>query len=115
MPPPEPTDHLRELRDRIRATQEAAGRIAQDIPPAGWATPEGNRAAADEVEALAALLRTLRGLVPPELQEQVTEVLRQVLLLLRSLIDWWVARLEEGARGPAPARAGTPVEEIRID
>ena len=115
MPPPDPTDHLRELRDRIRATQEAAGRVAQDIPPAGWATPEENRAAADEVEALAALLRTLRDLVPAELQQQVTEVLRQVLLLLRSLIDFWVARLEQGGPGQASVRDEVPVEEIRVD
>jgi hypothetical protein len=104
MPPPE-TDPLQQLRD-------AAERLRRDVPPAGYATASENRAAADEVEALAALLRTLRDLVPPELQHQVTDVLRQVLLLLRSLIDWWVARLDEG---PAPAKAAEPgVEDIHI-
>ncbi len=115
MPPPDPTDHLSDVRERIRAAQEAAGRIAQDIPPAGWATPEENRAAADEVEALAALLRTLRDLVPPELQQQVTDVLRQVLLLLRSLIDFWVARLDQAPAPDGRGRAPASVEEIRID
>ena len=105
MPPPD-TDPLQELRD-------AAQRLRRDVPPAGYATASENRAAADEVEALAALLRTLRELVPDELQKQVTDVLRQVLLLLRSLIDWWVARLDEG---PAPPRAAEPgVEDIHID
>lgn len=102
---PDETDPLQELRD-------AARRIRDDVPPNGYATPGENRAAADEVEALAALLRTLRDIVPPELQHQVTETLRQVLLLLRSLIDWWVARLDEG---PRPEQAGPDVEEIRID
>jgi hypothetical protein len=104
MPPPE-TDPLQQLRD-------AAQRLRRDIPPAGYATASENRAAADEVEAIAALLRTLRELVPPELQHQVTDVLRQILLLLRSLIDWWVARLEQG---PAPRAAEPGVEEIHID
>jgi hypothetical protein len=107
MPPSEPTDVLDELRD-------AARRLAGGVPSQGYATPGDNRAAADEAEALASLLRTLRDVVPPELQHQVTEVLRQVLLLLRSLIDFWVARLEAGAPAPAsPAEAS--VEEIRID
>jgi hypothetical protein len=106
MPPSEPTDALRDLRD-------AARRLAGDVPPQGYATAGENRVAAEEAEALAALLRTLRGLVPDELQHQVTEVLRQILVLLRSLIDFWVARLDEGA--PAPARQSATVEEIRID
>lgn len=108
MPPSETDDPLKELRD-------AAQRLRRDVPPAGYATASENRAAADEVEALAALLRTLRELVPPELQHQVTDVLRQVLLLLRSLIDWWVARLDEGGRGTESPRAAEPgVEEIHI-
>jgi hypothetical protein len=102
---PDETDPLQELRD-------AAQRVRERVPPDGYATPGENRAAADEVEALAALLRTLRDLVPPELQHQVTETLRQVLLLLRSLIDWWVARLDEAPQAEQP---GPGVEDIRID
>ncbi len=107
MPPPE-TDPLQELRD-------AAQRLRKDVPPAGYATASDNRDAAAEVAALAALLRTLRDLVPPELQHQVTDLLRQVLLLLRSLIDWWVARLEEGGRSGHDARGEPGVEEIDVD
>jgi hypothetical protein len=98
-------DPLQELRD---AAQRARDRIPRD----GYATSGENRAAADEVEAIAALLRTLRDLVPPELQHQVTETLRQVLLLLRSLIDWWVARLGEAPRAES---ISPDVEEIRVD
>ena len=41
------------------------------------------------------------------------QVLRQVLLLLRALIDWWVQRID----GPEPVRPGPgpQVEEIPID
>ena len=49
--------------------------------------------------------------MPPELQQQVTDVLRTVLLLLRAVIDHWVARLE-----PAPARPGdVDIEDIPVE
>src|SRR5919206_1069484 len=115
MLPPDPADPLADLRARIRATQEAAERLAAggaggggQVPPQGWATPPRaeHDAARDEIAALAALLQAGRELVPPELQQQVTELLRQVLLLLRAMIDWWVDRLEPGR----PAEDGEEVE-----
>ena len=56
-------------------------------------------------EALAEALR--RGL-PRELQEQFNSLLREVLLTMRALIDWYLERLERGERQPE-------VEDIRID
>jgi hypothetical protein len=56
-------------------------------------------------EALAEALR--RGL-PRELQEQFNSLLREVLLTMRALIDWYLERLERGERKPE-------VEDIRID
>src|SRR4051794_39207016 len=124
MPPP-PADPLRDLRDRLQATQEAAARLAADaararaaesesrVPPAGWAAPQERASMRDELEEVAVLLRALRELVPDELQHQVAEVLKQVLLLLRALLDWWVDRLDEaGAAAPGrPARPAGPVSE----
>ena len=55
-----------------------------------------------------ALLRALRELVPPELQQQVSEVIRHVLLLLRAVIDYWVDRLD------APRPAEVEVQDIPI-
>jgi len=117
-------DPLARLRERIAATQEAAERLAGEaaearriaaegrVPPAGWATPSDREAQREELLALAALLQALRDLVPHELQQQVTEVIRQILLLIRAIIDWWVDRLESG-RPAAPAEPA--VEEIPID
>jgi hypothetical protein len=117
MPQHDPPDPLHDLRDRVRATQEAAERLAADaaeaarvraaggVPPAGWATPQEHATMRDELEQLAGLLRALRELVPPELQAQVTEVLRQILLLVRALVDWWVERLEASA-ADRPGGAG---------
>jgi hypothetical protein len=117
MPPPEPSDPLGELRERLRATQEAAGRLAGGdarVPPQGWAAasaagaPDGGAALNEELAALAAAVVALRELVPPELQQQVADLIRQVLLLVRAILDRWIERLE-GERGAEP-----PVEDIPI-
>ena len=118
MDPTDPPDPLADLRDRLRATQEAAARLAGDaprIPPQGWASPgsgaEGEPAdpgLADELQQLVTVIASLRELVPPELQQQVTDLIRQVLVLVRAILDRWIERLE-------PTRGGEPdVEDIPI-
>ncbi len=47
-------------------------------------------------------------MVPRELSDQLTALLRELLLTLRALIDWYLERLD---RGPAEAE----VEDIPID
>jgi hypothetical protein len=125
-------DAVADLRERILATKEAAERLharAEDarrteqgggIPVGGWATPQDRSDRADEVHALAELVRALRELVPTELRGQVTEILRQLLLLVRAIIDWWVDRLELESTGtpvgtPRPDAERAPyVEDIPI-
>lgn len=111
MAPGDPPDPLDALRDTLDATRQAAERIAAGVDADGFRTTEDGRAAADEVEQLASVLRALRDLVPAELVEQVREVLRGVLLLLRAIIDWWVERLElgEGGRPPAQPRVAEDI------
>jgi fermentation-respiration switch protein FrsA (DUF1100 family) len=111
---PDPDD-LDELRARLRETAEAAERIAGRVPPQGWATAGERDATASEVQALVTLLHTLRDLVPDELWEQVRELLRQLLLLLRAILDLVVERLgpEDAARGGG-ARRGPEVQDIPI-
>ena len=114
----DPPDPLSDLRDRLRATHEAAARLAGDaprVPPQGWASPgsgaEGEPAdpgLADELQQLVTVIASLRELVPPELQQQVTDLIRQVLVLVRAILDRWIERLE-------PTRGGEPdVEDIPI-
>ena len=98
-----PPDPLSELRERVHAAQAAAERLAGeagDIP---------RQATRDELDALVALLRALRELVPAELQQQVSDVIRQVLLLLRAVIDYWVDRLD------ATRPAEVEVQDIPVD
>lgn len=104
MPTDDPLDALRE---RIRATQEAAERLAGE---ASTAAPRSEQEeTVREAQALVTLLQTLRDMVPPELWQQVRELIRQLLLLIRAVIDWWVDRIESSPRGAAPA-----VEDIEI-
>lgn len=67
-------------------------------PPAGWQAPEADepsrhRAAADP-ELLVALVQSLGGLVPAELQHRLAQALREMLLALRALIDSYLDYLE---------------------
>src|SRR6185503_8739538 len=104
MPEPIERDPLDELRDRVRATQEAAERVMrQEVPPRGWAVPprEGDEATSE--------IQSLIELLPSELREQVTELVRQLLLVLRALIDFLVDRLERGPRGGEPEVEDIPI------
>jgi hypothetical protein len=62
-----------------------------------------------EVEALAQLITLLRELVPPELQAQLAALIRQLLLLVRALVDWWTDRLDT-VRGAEPEIEDSPLE-----
>ena len=103
-----PPDPLTELRDRVHAAQAAAERLAGEARSQVGDLPRETR---DELDALVGLLRVLRELVPPELQEQVTDVIRQVLLLLRAIIDFWVQRLE----APRGGGGGVEVRDIPVE
>jgi hypothetical protein len=58
--------------------------------------------------ALFVLLDALRRSAPREVEEQVTKLIREFLLTLRSLIDWYLERLDNPRREPE-------VEDIPID
>jgi hypothetical protein len=69
-------------------------------PPRGYATPGGQapRSSAADIQALAALLDLGRTLLPPELRAQIAELIREILLLARALIDWYLERVEESRK-----------------
>ena len=61
---------------------------------AGWA---GDRPPAGPgLGSLFLLLDAARGLVPGELERQFTALLRELLLTLRAVIDWYLERLDGG-------------------
>lgn len=112
------SDVYEEIRERLRATQEAAERIAgaarDSIPNQGWAAHGDDRQPnMDEIDALLSALRSLRELMPEELQEQLRETIRNVLLLVRGILDLALNRLETGEltapRPPADAAEDIPI------
>jgi len=110
-------DPFDELRARIRSTADAAERLSFEAAAADE-NGGGRRAraaddATQEAQALMALVQLLRDLLPEELRQQVSDLVRQVLMLVRAVIDWYLQRLEPG---PGAARAAGPVvEDIPLD
>jgi hypothetical protein len=119
-------DPLDALRERIRATQEAAEGLAREAaaaaeaereraeregraPPRGWQSGADGTPGANEIAALAAIAESLRGMIPRDLERGLIELLRQMLLVLQSLIEWWLHRLDR-RRG----RDDVTVEDIPI-
>jgi hypothetical protein len=113
------TDPFEELRERIRSTADAAERLsfagASVAGGGGWESSRARRAdeATQEAQALVALVQLLRDLLPEELRQQVMDLVRQVLKLLRAVLDFYLARLE-----PSTAQRATRapvVEDIPLD
>ena len=104
----------RERRRAARQEGSAGGGAAAENRPEddapvvddGWDRPP--RPPLPDLAALVALLEALRQAVPRELQAQFTALLREVLLTLRALIDWYLERLDRPERAPR-------VEDIPID
>ena len=54
-------------------------------------------------------MESLRGVVPTELSRQLAEALRELLIALRAVLDWYIARLEPD-EPDAPDVQDIPVE-----
>jgi hypothetical protein len=101
----------------VRAAQQAAEQAAAssgEPPPRGWQAPHREPPAGagtpfPDLSALFALVDALKGTVPPELAQQLTDALRDLLIALRAILDYSIARLER------PASEPRPVEDIPID
>jgi hypothetical protein len=69
------------------------------VPPAGWQQPAPDGGAArgwggGDVDLLLGVLASLRDRIPPELQRRLADAVREVLLAVRALIDWYLERSE---------------------
>jgi len=99
------------IAEAARASMSSAGRVADAAaraagaapqpPPAGWEVPGDDARSGADLEVLAQVIQSLRELIPPELQRRVTEALRELLLALRALIDWYLERVEKRRAAPA--------------
>lgn len=85
--------------------------LDEDPPPRGYGYDRGvppRRGRGLDLSALFVLLDSVRRAVPRDLEERVTALIREFLLTLRSLIDWYLERLDRPNREPR-------VEDIPID
>ena len=95
-------------RPRERFHYEAPG--SREPGPDWWDEPPPPPPGSGRLDfaALFVLLDAVRRAVPGDLQNQFTALVREALLTLRSLIDWYLERLD---RTPAEPK----VEDIPID
>ncbi len=116
-------DRASEAAERLiaEAAARAAGQLGggehhehpSEPPPAGWqrreagdAGPRGSAGsgagsrAEGEVDLLLHVLSSLRDRIPPELQRRLGDALREVLLAVRALIDWYLERSERQRTEP---------------
>jgi hypothetical protein len=123
---PDPAqDALRAMRARLDEAHAAADRLVEEagnraaeagagdpprVPPRGWESGQRDPATSD-LRVLLGLLEGVRDAVPAELSRQLASALRDLLLALRALIDWYLERLGE----PAARDPGVEVEDIPLD
>ena len=112
-----PEDPLKAVRDAERLVREAterAERIGAEVPPSGFAEPQEQAGAGGpppfpDLSALTGLMDLARSSLPPDLQRQLQQALRELLIALRAVLDYSIDRLEPGPE-PPPAT----VEDIPI-
>jgi len=106
---------VREASERASAADRAFRERLGDVPERGWAVGEEHQPAPpgpSELQLAMKLLETLRDAIPPELSQQLAEAVRELLLAVRALIDWYLDRIE--AMPKAGEGGDDRVEEIPI-
>jgi hypothetical protein len=93
-------DPLDELRERVAAAQAAAERLAAETGD----VPGAARVAGAELHALAAIAHAVRALLPADLWDQLCDLLRGLLRLVRAILDRWIDALAEPPAAAPVAR-----------
>ena len=115
----EPREALRRIERRLSQASDAAERLIAEAgrrrpPPAGWQAPSneprGDDRAPELFELIHAGARLLDELVPPEVLERLTAALRELLLAVRALLDFYVERM-----GRSGAEDDARVQDIPIE
>jgi hypothetical protein len=115
-----PLEALGRLEQRLSQASDTAERLLAEAarsrrsgppPAAGWQTPpdeHDRRRRSPELELLAGGARLFGEMVPPEVLERLAAALRELLLALRALIDYYLERLDRNE----PEQAG--IQDIPI-
>jgi hypothetical protein len=113
--PDDPLQAVREAERLVREATERAEQIAGDVPPRGFESHPPPRRREDgpppfpDLSALTGLVELARGSLPPDLQRQLQQALRELLIAVRAVLDYSIDRLEPGPEPPS-----STVEDIPI-
>jgi hypothetical protein len=110
--PEDPLDAVRDAERLVREATERAEQLGAEVPPRGYESGGGDGDGAPpfpDLSALAGLMELARSSLPPDLQRQLQQALRELLIALRAVLDYSIDRLEPGPE-PPPAT----VEDIPI-
>jgi hypothetical protein len=104
-PPPRATEHP------PHADPEHPPDADPDHPPAaGWQIPgQDGPAPGRDLDLLIGVVQSLRDRIPDDLQRRLSEALRELLLAVRALIDWYLERMERRRAEPAEVQ-DIPIE-----
>ena len=111
-------DALRRLEDRLDRASDAAQRLLAEAaeraeepragkpPPAGWKAPTDGDARTwhHDLDRLLAAVALIQDAIPPDLQRRLAEAVRELLLALRAVIDWYLERAEPRSAQAAEAQ-----------
>jgi hypothetical protein len=75
------------------AAQATAAAFGRETPAQGYAAPADGERPGD-LEVLVGAVEALGELIPPDLRRRLAEAVREVLLAVRALIDWYLERTE---------------------
>lgn len=110
---PDPLDAVREAERLVREATERAEQLAGEVPPRGFEDPRRPHAGAapafPDLSALSGLLELARTSLPPDLQRQVAQALRELLIALRAVLDYSIDRLEPGSPPPSATVEDIPI------
>ena len=109
--PEDPLDAVRDAERLVREATERAERLAGEVPPRGYEEPHAREGSPPfpDLSALTHLVELARSSLPPDLQRQLQQALRELLIALRAVLDYSIDRLE-----PAPEPPSETVEDIPI-
>ena len=134
MSEPPREDDVRDLRSHIDAAHAAADRLVREateraersdrafrerlgeVPARGWDVPDEHKPAErpGELQVIVNLLGALRESLPAELTQQLAEAVRELLMAVRALIDWYLDRIEQLPRKAGGGGDDDRVQEIPI-
>jgi hypothetical protein len=113
-PAPDP-DAAPSEPDDVPGRQNGADGDPRRPPPSGWQRPRLDDRSerdrwldSDELELLLTVLAGVRDRIPPELRRRLADAVRELLMAIRALIDWYLERTDR------PAQASADVEDIPI-